>query len=38
MRSEPREVTIQDTYRGSIADMILPAATLLILLLAFWHG
>jgi hypothetical protein len=38
MRSEPREVTIQSTYRQSIADMILPAGTLLILLLAFWPG
>lgn len=38
MRSKPKEVTIKDTYRGSIADVILPAGTLVILFLAFWRG
>ena len=38
MRSEQKDVDIQDTYRGSIADMILPVGTLLILFLAFWRG
>ena len=36
MRSEPNEVTLENTYRSSIADMALPAGTLIILFLAFF--